>query len=77
MAALLKILTALASVIPAVLSWWRGRQAKREQAAVQARADAIRADPAPEWMRKFGEQSGPGGAPNAHQAGADEHHPNA
>lgn len=44
---LVKLLTALAQLVYAGLCEWKQRQAAR-------RAAAVRADPAGEWMRKFG-----------------------
>ena len=52
--AVAKILTALAAALPAFLDWWAKRQAAKEQAAAQDRVAAVRDDPGPEWMRKFG-----------------------
>lgn len=44
---LVKLFTALAQLIYVALCEWKQRQAAR-------RAAAVRADPAGEWMRKFG-----------------------
>lgn len=60
MAALLKILSALAAIIPSVMDWWQRRQAAQAQAETEARVADIRADPAGAWMRKFNEQANPG-----------------
>ena len=70
MGIILKVIQALAAALPALISWWERRQAAKAQAEAQARADAVRADPGAEWMRKFNAQANPGGAPN--QAGVDQ-----
>lgn len=75
MAAILKILTAFAAALPALLDWWRKRQAAKEQADVETRVADIRNAPADEWLHKFNSQAKPGGV--ADQAGTDQPHPDA
>ena len=48
-----KIISALAAILPIVAEWWAKRQAAQEQAAVEDRVAAVRADPAGEFMREF------------------------
>ena len=60
MAAILKILSALAAIIPSVMDWWQRRQAAKAQVETEAHVADIRADPANAWMRKFNEQANPG-----------------
>ena len=76
MALLAKILTALASALPSFLAWLDKRRAEKEQAEAQARAAAVRADPAAEWLRKFNSQANPGSdsGHGSDQAGVAEPH---
>ena len=48
-----KIISALAAILPIVAEWWAKRRAAQEQAAVEDRVAAVRADPAGEFMREF------------------------
>lgn len=70
MAAILKILSALAAIIPSLLDWWQRRQAAKAQAETEARVADIRSDPANAWMRKFNEQANPDSTAN--KAGPDQ-----
>lgn len=53
MAAIAKIISALAAILPALVAWWAKRQAAREQAEAAARVADIRREPADAWVRKF------------------------
>ena len=71
MALLGKIIQALAAIIPAVLDWWAKRKAAEKQAEAETRVADIRADPGPEWVRKFNSQANSGDNP-ADPPGTDQ-----
>ena len=70
MQVVLKILAALASALPSFLAWRDRRRVEKERAEAEARAAAVRADPAAAWLRKFNSQANPGGP--AGKAGTDQ-----
>ena len=72
MQVVLKILAALASALPSFLAWRDRRRVEKERAEAEARAAAVRADPAAAWLRKFNSQANPGG--DSGQAGVAEPH---
>ena len=70
MQVVLKILAALASALPSFLAWPDRRRVEKERAEAEARAAAVRADPAAAWLRKFNSQANPGS--DSGQAGTDQ-----
>ena len=81
---ILQIMQAAAALLPRLLGWllawlpawllaWRDRRrVEKERAEAEARAAAVRADPAAAWLRKFNSQANPGG--DSGQAGVAEPH---
>lgn len=56
----IRLLSLLVPCIPGIMDWLAKRKAAKAQAEAQARADAIRADPAAEFLRKFNGPAKPG-----------------
>ena len=66
-----KILQVLASIVPFILDWWAKRKAAKNQADAEDRVADIRADPGPEWVRKFNSRANSGDNP-ADPPGTDQ-----
>ena len=81
---ILQIMQAAAALLPRLLGWllawlpaWlERRRVEKERAEAEARAAAVRADPAAAWLRKFNSQANPGGdsGHGSDQAGVAEPH---
>ena len=75
---ILQIMQAAAALLPRLVGWllawlpaWlERRRVEKERAEAEARAAAVRADPAAAWLRKFNSQANPGGP--AGKAGTDQ-----
>ena len=66
-----KIISALAAILPIVAEWWAKRKAAKNQADAEDRVADIRADPGPEWVRKFNSRANSGDNP-ADPPGTDQ-----